>query len=113
MDDALFRNVLGGPRAAALYRRLGVERLELFGSAETTQFQPGRSDCDLIVRFKPQGGERSLGVRFVELADSLEAMLGTPVDLMTDHPIANPYLRAAVDASRRVVYDDTAAETSV
>jgi hypothetical protein len=31
---------------------------------------------------------------------------------MTDHPIENPYLRRAVDASRRAIYVEPAAQAS-
>ena len=95
-----------------LLRRFGVERLEVFGSAGTDAFKPGRSDYDLIVRLAPDAS-RSLGQRFVGLADALEALLGAKVDLISDQPIANPYLRASVDATRRVVYDESSAQTSV
>ena len=45
-----------------------------------------------------------MGRRFLEFNDELERLLGRKVDLMTDRPIANPYLRAAVDGSRKTVY---------
>lgn len=39
---------------AAICRRYGVERLEVFGSAaRATDFDPDRSDADFLVVFKP------------------------------------------------------------
>ncbi len=96
----------------ALCRAHGVSRLEVFGSAADGRFVPGRSDYDFIARFDARG-EPSLGRRFVAFAEALEGLLGRPVDLMTDHPIENPYLRRAIDASRQLVFSDEAAETSV
>lgn len=96
----------------AVCRRYGVERLEVFGSAATGRFDPASSDFDFIVRLG-RGQARdlgSLGRRFVGLAESLEAMLGRTVDLISDKRIANPYFRRTVDASRRVLYERTAAE---
>ena len=97
-----------------LCREFGVERLEVFGSAADGRFDPQRSDVDFIVRLSPVAGVGggSLGRRFVGLADALEAVLARRVDLMTDKPIRNPYLRQAVDASRRLIYEQPPAQTS-
>ncbi len=38
---------------ARLCRNHGVRRLELFGSATSERFDPGRSDLDLLVEFGP------------------------------------------------------------
>jgi predicted nucleotidyltransferase len=94
-------------QVAALCRRFGVDRLEIFGSAAEGRFDPGRSDYDFIARFSPTATAEvgSLGRRFVGLAEGLEAALGARVDLLSDAPIRNPYFRRAVDASRRVVYE--------
>jgi len=99
----------------ALCRAWGVERLEVFGSAADGRFDPRRSDFDFIVRLGPPSSAHagSLGRRFVGLAESLEALLGRPVDLISDKPSANPYLRRTVDASRRLLYERTAAQASV
>jgi predicted nucleotidyltransferase len=97
---------------AALCRRWGVVRLEVFGSAADGRFDAGRSDYDFIVRLAPatSSGQESLGRRFVGLAEDLEALLGRPVDLLTDKPIGNRYFRQAVEASRRVLYERPPAE---
>ena len=97
---------------AALCRRFGVSRLEVFGSAAVGGFEPASSDYDFIASFVLQPGV-SMGRRFVGFSDALEALLERKVDLMTDRPIENPYLRAAVDASRKTVYDESASEAFV
>lgn len=96
----------------ALCRDWGVDRLEVFGSAADGRFDPQRSDFDFIVRLGAPGPAHggSLGRRFVGLAESLELLLGRPVDLITDKPLANPHLRRAVDASRQLLYERTAAQ---
>lgn len=97
---------------AALCRRFGVARLEVFGSASTGGFDPLSSDYDFIARFAPQPGV-SMARRFLGLSEGLEALLERRVDLMTDRPIENPYLRAAVDATRLTVYDESSSEALV
>lgn len=95
----------------ALCRAWGVERLEVFGSAADGRFDAQRSDFDLIVSFGPNApGSRA--ERYFALADALEQLLGRHVDLLTDQPVRNPYLRRAVDATRRDLYVRSPAEAS-
>lgn len=96
---------------AALCRAYGVERLEVFGSAADGRFDAQRSDFDFIVRMAPHPQE-TLARRWLGFIDALEALLGRHVDVLGDGPIENPYLRHAVNASRRVLHDEPVAEAS-
>ena len=92
--------------------RLGVaDKTPSTWLARCGRFDAARSDYDLIARFAPDESQ-SMGRRFVAFSEALEALLGRSVDLMTDHPIENPYLRAAVSATRRIVYAQPTAEAS-
>ncbi len=93
---------------AALCQSHGVVRLEVFGSAANGRFDPARSDVDLIASFAPEA-QALIGQHYFELAEGLEKLLGCRVDLLTDQPIRNPYLRATVNASRRDLYVRAAA----
>ncbi len=84
----------------ALCHRYGVDRLEVFGWAANGRFDPKRSDFDFIARFAVEF-EDSIAENYFGFCDALEALLGRHVDVMTDRPIENPYLRRAVDSSRR------------
>ena len=88
---------------AALCRRLGVARLELFGSAATAGFVPGRSDFDFLVELDPDA-QGSRVRRLLDLADALEALLDAPVDLVSPRHIRNPYFAAEVERTRVPVY---------
>jgi len=94
---------------ARLCRTYGVDRLEVFGSAADGRFDPARSDFDFIARFAAVDGD-SVARRFLAFADALESLHGRHVDLMTDHPIENPYLRRTVEATRRPLYVKPPAE---
>ncbi len=96
---------------AGLCRAHGVVALDVFGSAADGRFDPARSDYDFIARFAARE-DGSLARRYVAFSEALEALLGRRVDVMTDHPIDNPYLRAAVAASRRAFYVESAAQAS-
>lgn len=60
-------------------RRLGVERMGLFGSFERGQ-PDAASDVDLLVEFAP--GEKSFD-NFMAVSFLLEEELGRPVELVT------------------------------
>ena len=55
----------------------GIRRLGLFGSFAKGQSHD-ESDVDMVVEF-----DRPIGLRFVELAEYLETLLGRKVDLLT------------------------------
>jgi len=109
MHPTLLHNQL---KVADLCRAFGVTRLEVFGSAADGRFDPSRSDYDFVARFELRP-EASMARRFIGFSEALEHLLGRPVDLMTDHDVANPYLRAAIDATRTTVYAEPAAEALV
>lgn len=90
-----------------LCRRYGVARLELFGSAAGDAFDPRRSDLDFLVEFDADSSR--LFDRYFGLKESLEALYGRPVDLVTDgrtlvHYRRERLLRQAIERnSPRVV----------
>ena len=87
---------------SALCRRYGVRRLELFGSAATSAFDPQRSDLDFLVEF--DANQAQLFDRYFGLKESLEALYGRKVDLVTVGSLQNPYFVDAVNKSRQLVY---------
>jgi predicted nucleotidyltransferase len=88
----------------ALCENLGVERLELFGSAVREDFDQNSSDLDFLVTFTPALGGKSLAERYLALAEGLEGVLGKPVDLMTQSSLHNPFLRESIESEKRTVY---------
>lgn len=87
---------------AALCRRLGVRRLDVFGSATGGDFDVEHSDVDVLVEFDPGVGG---GIRtYFALKDGLELILGRPVDVVSARAIRNPYVEAQVLANRERIY---------
>lgn len=75
---------------AALCRRYGVTRLEVFGSAARgTDYDIERSDVDFLVTFNDES--RNDLTAFVDLKEAIEALLGRPIDLVE---------REAIESSR-------------
>jgi len=96
---------------AALWRRYGVTRLDLFGSATGERFDEATSDLDFVAEF---ADTRTPGYadRYLDLAEALEALFGRPVDIVTERAIKRPWFRASVDASRQPVDDERSAPTA-
>lgn len=89
---------------AELCRHYGVARLEVFGSAARgTDFDPQTSDADFLVEFDPTSGLAPFD-QFFDLAEALRRTLERPVDLVESGAVRNPYLRAAINRSRELVY---------
>ena len=90
---------------AALCRRYGVRRLDLFGSAATGAFDPETSDLDFVATFADTPAP-NYGERYLDFADALEALFDRPLDVLNENMIGGPYFRQAVDATRQPVYDE-------
>lgn len=87
-----------------LCRKYRVYRLDLFGSAAKGTFDAGTSDLDFIARFEGTR-ESDYAERFYYFAESLEALFGRPVDVLTEAMIQNPYFREDVEAARTTVLE--------
>jgi len=87
-----------------LCRRFHVRRLELFGSAARgSDFDPTRSDVDLLVTYDPDRLAPTLAEYF-DLTDQLTKLVGRPVDLVMSGAVRNPYIRADIERSKQAVY---------
>lgn len=90
-------------RVTEICRRHHVRRLDVIGSATGRDFDPGRSDVDLIVHFEEHAREKLLD-HYFGLKEELEALFGRPVDLLTAATVRNPYLRESLERSRQTLY---------
>ena len=85
---------------AAICARLGVRRLELFGSG-TRSTSP--RDLDFLVDL----GDRppaEYAAAYFALHAALEALFAKPVDLVTPANLANPYFRQRVEQEKTLLY---------
>ncbi|MGB8217483.1 MAG: nucleotidyltransferase domain-containing protein [Candidatus Methanoperedens sp.] len=77
----------------------GVKRIGLFGSsAKGTQRED--SDVDLIVEF-----DKPIGLKFIELSEYIEKVLGKKVDILTPAGIKSIRVtKVAEDIKKSIVY---------
>jgi len=62
----------------SLRQRYPIAWLALFGSVTREDYQPGKSDVDVLVEFN-----RPVGYEFIELAEELEKITGSKIDLVS------------------------------
>ena len=88
---------------AALCRRFGARRLDVFGSALRDDFDTATSDVDLVVEFDEEVAGPGLQPYF-GLKAELEALLARPVDLVEMAAMENTRLRRLIERSRVPLY---------
>ncbi len=77
----------------------GVKRIGLFGSF-AKGIQRDDSDVDIIVEF-----EKPIGLKFIELADHIEKILGKKVDILTPAGIKSIRIKkVAEDIKKSIIY---------
>lgn len=81
--------------------RWKVAELSLFGSVLRDDFDPERSDVDVLIEFQPNHGFDL--VDLVEMGEQLGDLFGRRVDLVTK-PALKPRLRQSILDSAQVVY---------
>lgn len=78
-----------------LYADYPIKSMAIFGSYLQNR-EKKSSDVDILVEFNDQ-----IGIRFIDLADELETLVGTKIDLVSRNGIKQKYYRAI---SRDLIY---------
>lgn len=84
-------------------RRLGVRRLELFGSAANAEGEERAGDFDFLVDLGDVAPAAYADAYF-KLREVLEDLFSRPVDLVTEPSVSNRYFREGIDRTRRLLY---------
>ncbi|WP_445734200.1 nucleotidyltransferase family protein [Mariniflexile sp.] len=71
-----------------LFRDYPIKSMAIFGSYSRTE-QKDSSDLDILVEFSDQ-----IGIRFVDLAEELENIVGFKVDLVSKNGVKTKYLNS-------------------
>lgn len=88
----------------SLCQKHKVKYLFAFGSSTNDNFDPDKSDIDLLVEIDdPDPVEK--GEKLISLWDTFEGFFHRKVDLLTESSIHNPYLRKSIDATKILIYD--------
>jgi uncharacterized protein len=89
-----------------LCKQFGIVELGLFGSALRDDFRRDGdhpSDVDVLVVFG--GGDRLSWQDWLNLESAIELLFGRKVDLCQKRLLKNPYSRAEILRTYRVIYD--------
>jgi len=71
-----------------LYHDYPIQSLAIFGSYAREE-QNEQSDLDVLVEFNDK-----IGIRFIDLADEIESVVGIHVDLVSKNGVKEKYLKA-------------------
>jgi predicted nucleotidyltransferase len=71
-----------------LTERYPIKSIAIFGSYARNEQLP-ESDIDILVEFSGK-----IGIAFIDLAEELESLTGTKIDLVSKHGIQDKYLKA-------------------
>lgn len=88
---------------AQLCLHLGVQRLDVFGSAAQNQSAPAPRDFDFLVALDADA-QLSKARRWIALAEGLETLLGKHVDLVSEAGLQSPHFIKTLSAQRQNVY---------
>ena len=86
-----------------LCRHFDVGRLDLFGSDTEVNFEPTRSDVDLLVELVQRSAMKGLD-QYFGLKKALEELFDRRVDLVMASAVKNPYVWNSIEASRETLY---------
>ena len=90
-------------KIAELCRQHHVRTLSVFGSAVRDDFDPTRSDVDMIVEFRMPEAVR-FAPNFFSLQRSLAFLLGRDIDLVIDGTLSNAIIARNVEAQKEILY---------
>lgn len=88
---------------AELCRKHHVRCLAVFGSAVRDDFDPERSDVDLLVEFEHPGSDDHR-TNFYEFEEELVRLFCRDVDLVVASTLKNPYIIRRVREHQRLLY---------
>jgi len=88
-------------KVADFCRARGIRRLSLFGSVLRDDFDPTRSDVDVLADFE-LGALDGVGFRYFGYSDELAAIFGRRVDFCSR---LNPHIEAAVRREALPIYE--------
>ena len=84
------------PQIRNLFKKYGVERAYLFGSA-AKNISHQSSDVDFIISFLPDMDYETYGSNYFNLLYALQDLLHKNVDLVTEKTLINPYLLQSIN----------------
>ncbi|MBI2195223.1 MAG: nucleotidyltransferase domain-containing protein [Planctomycetes bacterium] len=88
-------------KIAAFCREHGIRKLSLFGSVLREDFDPARSDVDVLAEFAP-GALDGVGLRYFGYGEELSAILGRQVDFCSR---LNKYIEEQVRTEALTIYE--------
>jgi uncharacterized protein len=94
---------IDGEKIARFCRARGIRKLSLFGSVLRDDFDPQRSDVDVLAEFEPEA-LKGVGFRYFGYGEELAEILGCKVDFCSR---LNKFIEASVRQEAVPIYERT------
>lgn len=88
-------------KIAQICRKFGIKKLEFFGSAVSGEFGED-SDIDCVIEFDESEGNHFH--RYFDFKEALETLFEREVDVVVGSAMRNPYFKAEVESTKKLVY---------
>ncbi len=89
-------------RVAVFCKDRGIRRLSLFGSVLREDFDPTRSDVDVLAEFHPEALSR-LGLDYFGYGEDLSRIIGARVDFCSK---LNRHIAQSIGSEMLSIYDE-------
>jgi predicted nucleotidyltransferase len=83
---------------------LGVQRLYVFGSAATNEFNSD-SDIDFLISFSKSLSIKEYTENYFSLQYKLRDLFSRNIDLVTEQTLSNPYFIESINESKQLIYE--------
>ncbi|MCC6424793.1 MAG: nucleotidyltransferase family protein [Phycisphaerales bacterium] len=100
--DAPTRITVPKDKISDFCHRWKISELSLFGSVLREDFDPVKSDVDVLVSFVPDAPWSLWEI--IEMRDELTEIFGREVDLIEKDGLRNPFRKHEILNTRQVVY---------
>jgi predicted nucleotidyltransferase len=101
MNVAALPIEIDSEKIARFCRAHGIRKLSLFGSVLRDDFDPARSDIDVLAEFEP-GALNGVGFRYFSFGDELASIIGRKVDFFSR---VNKFMEDTVHREAIPVYE--------
>lgn len=87
-----------------LCMNLGVERLYVFGSVVSKEFN-SESDIDFLISFSKSLSVKEYTDNYFSLQYKLRDLFKRNIDLVTERTLSNPYFIESINESKKLIYE--------
>ena len=83
---------------------LGIQRMNVFGSAVTAKFD-NESDIDFLIKFSDKLSGEQYSDNYFKLHYKLRELFNRKIDIVTETTLSNPFFIESINNSKVLIYE--------